>query len=57
VLGTDYQIDFFLAGTIQEDATVYFVWENLVGENYFQVAYYPQRARGIRLGVTWKLFN
>ncbi|MBL1213944.1 MAG: hypothetical protein HND52_11355 [Ignavibacteriae bacterium] len=57
VLGTDYQIDFFLAGTIQEAATVYFVWENLLGENYFQVAYYPQRARGIRLGVTWTLFD
>jgi hypothetical protein len=57
VLGTDYQIDFFLAGTIQGAATVYFVWENLLGENYFQVAYYPQRARGIRLGVTWTLFD
>ncbi len=57
VLSTDYQIDFFLAGTIQEVATVYFVWENLLGENYFQVAYYPQRARGIRLGVTWTLFD
>jgi hypothetical protein len=57
VLAADFQIDFFLAGTIQEAATVYFVWENLLGENYFQVAYYPQRARGIRLGVTWILFN
>lgn len=52
-----YQVDFTLAGIIQEVAIVYFSWENLFDEQYFIVPYYPMRERGIRFGLAWELFN
>jgi len=54
---SEFQLDFFLAGTIQENATLYFVFENLLNNKYFIVPYYPQRERGIRLGVAWEFFD
>ncbi|MDO8548801.1 MAG: hypothetical protein Q7S39_01435 [Ignavibacteria bacterium] len=56
-LGSIYQIDFTVAGIIQQVAIVYFSWENLFGEQYFIVPYYPMRERGIRFGLAWELFN
>lgn len=52
-----YQIDFFLAGQIQDNATVYFTFENLLGTKYFIVPYYPMYERGMRFGVAWEFFN
>jgi len=52
-----YQVDFTVAGIVQEVAVVYFAWENILGEQYFIVPYYPMRERGIRFGLSWELFN
>jgi hypothetical protein len=51
------QFDFFLAGKIQDAATVYFVFENLLNERYYIVPYYPKQERGIRLGVSWEFLD
>lgn len=52
-----FQIDFFLAGHIQNSAIVYFVWENLLNANYFISPYYPKQSRGLRLGVVWEFLD
>jgi hypothetical protein len=52
-----YQIDFTVAGIIQNAAIVYFSWENLLDKKYFIVPYYPMRERGIRFGLAWELLN
>ena len=52
-----FQLDFFLAGKIQNSATVYFVFENLFNAKYFIVPYYPKQARGIRFGVAWEFLD
>ncbi|MBS3944437.1 MAG: TonB-dependent receptor [Melioribacter sp.] len=51
------QFDFFLAGKIQDAATIYFVFENLLNERYYIVPYYPKQERGIRLGVSWEFLD
>lgn len=51
------QFDFFLAGKIQDAATVYFIFENLLNERYYIVPYYPKQERGIRLGVSWEFLD
>jgi hypothetical protein len=56
-ISTSFQIDFFLAGKIQNSATVYFVFENLFNAKYFIVPYYPKQARGIRFGVAWEFLD
>jgi len=56
-LESAYQVDFTVAGIIQQVAIVYFSWENLFDEDYFIVPYYPMRERGIRFGLAWELFN
>ena len=56
-VSTSFQIDFFLAGKIQNSATVYFVFENLFNTKYFIVPYYPKQARGIRFGVAWEFLD
>ena len=52
-----FQLDFFLAGRIRNAATVYFVFQNLLNQQYFIVSYYPKQSRGLRFGVAWDLFN
>jgi len=52
-----FQVDFFLAGKIQNSATVYFIFENLLNAKYFIVPYYPKQARGIRFGVAWNFLD
>lgn len=56
-ISTSFQIDFFLAGKIQNLATVYFVFENLFNAKYFIVPYYPKQARGIRFGLAWEFLD
>jgi outer membrane cobalamin receptor len=51
------RIDFTLAGEIQKSAIAYFAWENLLGENYYIVPYYPMPGRSIRFGIAWEIFN
>lgn len=51
------QLDFFLAGKIQDAATIYFVFENLLNEKYYIVPYYPKQERGLRLGVAWEFLD
>ena len=52
-----FQLDFFLAGKIQNLATVYFVFENVFNAKYFIVPYYPKQARGIRFGLSWEFLD
>ncbi|MBA4406996.1 hypothetical protein C0389_06960 [bacterium] len=56
-ISQSFQIDFFLAGRIQNSATIYFVFENLLDTKYFVVPYYPKQARGIRFGVAWEFLD
>lgn len=54
---TEFQIDFFLSGKIQDKAIVYFVFENLLDAKYFIVPYYPKQSRGMRFGVAWEFLD
>jgi len=51
------QIDFFLAGRIQESAIIYFTWENLLNSQFSVVPFYPIQPRGLRFGVTWEFLD
>ena len=57
VFSPSFRMDFFMAGTIQESATLYFTFENLLGENYFIAPYYPMKGRYFRFGVSWEFQN
>ena len=52
-----FQLDFFLAGTIQDLAIIYMVVENLLGKEYYVIPYYPKQSTNFRFGVSWELFN
>jgi hypothetical protein len=52
-----FQIDFFLAGRIQDSAIIYFTWENLLNSQYMVVPFYPVRPRGLRFGVAWEFLD
>ncbi len=56
-LGSDFNLDFTLAGEIQKLAYVYFTWENLLDNQYYIIPYYPLPSRNIRFGIAWELFN
>jgi len=51
------KLDFTLAGEIQNIAIVYFLWQNLLGNDYYITPYYPMPTRNIRFGVAWEMFN
>ncbi len=51
------KLDFTLVGEIQKTAIVYFVWQNLLGSDYYITPYYPMPGRSIRFGVAWEMFN
>ena len=51
------QIDFFLAGRIQDNAIIYFTWENLLDSKFSIVPFYPVQPRGLRFGVTWEFLD
>ena len=57
ILNSGLQIDFMLAGELQESAIIYFVFENLLDQYHYVLPYYPMWLRGFRLGFNWKLFN
>lgn len=52
-----FQLDFFVAGKIQDAAVFYFVFENLLDRQYFIVPYYPIQPRGIRFGLSWEFLD
>lgn len=51
------KLDFVLIGEIQKLAIIYFVWENLLNEEYYITPYFPMPSRNIRFGLAWELFN
>jgi hypothetical protein len=51
------KLDFTLAGEIQKTAIIYFLWQNLLGNNYYITPYYLMPSRSIRFGVAWEMFN
>ncbi len=51
------QLDYFLAGEIKDAAIVYFVFENVLGAQYYIAPYYPKQSRGIRFGISWEFEN
>lgn len=57
IVNNPYKLDFFLSGRIQDLATFFFVYENILGSNYYIVPYYPISSSGIRLGISWDFLN
>ena len=57
IVPSSNKLDFTLAGEIQKTAIIYFLWQNLLGNNYYITPYYPMPTRSIRFGVAWELFN
>jgi len=51
------RLDFFLAGRIQDKATFYFTFENLLDNKYYIVPFYPMHPRGVRIGLSWDFIN
>jgi len=54
---SSYQIDLFLSATIQDRAIIFFVFENLLNNQYFIVPNYFKQQTGIRFGLSWELFD
>jgi hypothetical protein len=57
VLNDKMRVDFYLAGRIQDAATFYFIYENILGNNYFIVPYYPMPEGGMRIGIAWDFLD
>lgn len=53
----NYRLDFLLAGRIQDRATFYFVYENILGNNYYVIPYYPMPEGGIKIGISWDFID
>jgi outer membrane receptor protein involved in Fe transport len=51
------RLDFTLAGEIKKVAVAYFIWENLLYNEYYITPYYPMPDGNIRFGIAWELFN
>ncbi len=56
-ISPDFQLDFFVAGQIQDNATLYFTFENILNSKYYIIPYYPMYESGMRFGVAWEFFN
>ena len=56
-LPTDYQFDLFVAANIQDAATIYVAFENLLDRTYYVVPYFPKQPRGLRIGVAWEFLD
>ncbi|MBK7105763.1 MAG: hypothetical protein IPH62_10810 [Ignavibacteriae bacterium] len=53
ISNTQFRIDFTLAGRIQDRATFYFAYENILSNNYYSIPFYPIPEGGIRIGISW----
>ena len=54
-IGDSYRLNFTLAGEIAQSAIIYFVWENLINNRYYDFSFYPNKPRNIRFGIAWQL--
>ncbi|MDA3860196.1 MAG: hypothetical protein PF445_03130 [Melioribacteraceae bacterium] len=54
---SSFQLDLFLAGTIQESATIFVTLENVLDTEYYIVPYYFKQPITLRFGVSWLLFD
>lgn len=52
-----FRLDFFLAGRIQDAATFYFIYENILGNQYYIVPYFPMPEGGIKIGISWDFLD
>lgn len=52
-----YQLDLLISGRIQDRATITFVWENLTGNKYYIVPLFPKQSRGIKINISWEMYN
>lgn len=52
-----YQLDLFVAGQFQDSAILYITFENVLGNDYYTVPYFPKQQRGLRFGVSWDFLN
>ena len=57
IVPTSFQLDLYLAGTIQDAATIFVVLENLTANEYYIVPYYYKQPQMLRFGVSWILFD
>lgn len=57
VINDNYRIDFMIAGRIQNTATFYLTYENLLGSTYYVVPYYPMPEGGLRIGLAWDFLD
>lgn len=53
----NFRLDFLLAGRIQDKATFYFIYENILGNNYYVIPYYPMPEGGIKIGISWDFLD
>jgi len=52
-----FQLDLYLAGTIQKRATIFVTLENILDTDYYIAPYYFKQPITMRLGVSWLLFD
>jgi hypothetical protein len=52
-----FRLDFYLAGRIQDAATFYLIYENILSNKYFVVPYFPMPEGGIRIGLSWDFID
>ncbi|MCX7874979.1 MAG: TonB-dependent receptor plug domain-containing protein [Melioribacteraceae bacterium] len=57
IFSTSFKLDFFLIGTIQENAKIYITWENLFDSKFYFIPYYPAYPRNLKLGVAWNFLD
>ncbi|MFH2032363.1 MAG: TonB-dependent receptor plug domain-containing protein [Bacteroidota bacterium] len=51
------QLDLFLIGRIQNQATIFVIFENILDENFYLIPFYPMPKQGMRLGVSWEFLD
>ncbi len=56
-LPVSFQLDLFLAATIQERATIFVTLENVLDRDYYIVPYYFKQPITLRFGVSWLMFD
>ena len=57
VVNDKMRVDFYLAGRIQDAATFYFIYENILGNYYYVAPYYPMPEGGMRIGISWDFLD
>ncbi len=54
---TSFQLDLFLAATIQKTATIFVTLENILDTEYYIVPYYFKQPITLRFGVSWLMYD